>query len=308
MQDLNDLYYFVQVVEHAGFAAAGHALGIPKSRLSRRVAQLEERLEVRLIHRSTRRFRVTDIGQEYLVRCKAMLVEAEAANEVIERSRAEPSGTLRVTCPVTLLDASIGAMLAAYMVAHPAVTVQLEATNRRVDVIAEGVDVAIRARTPPLEDSDLVMRILAERSWSLVASPRLVRDCRLPLLPDELARFPSMVMGRVQPHYHWQLNGPDGATLSLPHQPRLVTEDMRALCVAAAAGVGVVELPTMVVREALEQGRLVRIMPDWASRSGLVHAVFASRRGLLPSVRSLLDFLTTSFRALDEEGTPASTP
>lgn len=299
MQNLNDLYYFVQVIEHGGFAPAGRALGIPKSRLSRRVAQLEEELGVRLIQRSTRQFHVTAVGQEFHERCKAMLVEAEAAREVIERNRAEPSGIIRATCPITLLDASIGAMLAQYMVKYPAVTVELEATNRRVDVIAEGVDVAIRARTPPLEDSGLVLRVLAQRSWSMVASPGLLRGRSLPLQPAELAEFPSMAMGRVQSQYSWQLHGPDGAVVTLAHRPRLITDDMQALCTAAEAGVGVVELPTMVVKPALECGQLLRILPDWASRSGLVHAVFASRRGLLPSVRSLIDFLATSFEALE---------
>src|SRR5690625_1107046 len=139
MQDLNDLYYFVQVVENRGFAPAGRALGIPKSRLSRRVAQLEKRLGVRLIHRSTRSFNVTELGQQYHDHCKAMLIEAEAAQEVIERSRARPSGTVRMTCPITLLDASIGAMVAEYMGGNPAVAVQLEGTNRRVGGVAGGV-------------------------------------------------------------------------------------------------------------------------------------------------------------------------
>src|SRR5690625_7067357 len=154
-------------------------------------------------------------------------MEAEAAQEVIERSRARPSGTVRMTCPITLLDASIGAMVAEYMVENPAVTVHLEATNRRVDVVAEGVDIAIRARTPPLEDSDLVMRTLAERSWTMVASPALVKDRRLPLLPADLPELPSMVMGSPQPAYSWNLYGPDCASVTLPHQPRMITDDMQ---------------------------------------------------------------------------------
>ena len=135
MQDLNDLAWFVRVVEHQGFAPAGRALGIPKSKLSRRIGLLEERLGVRLIQRSTRRFSVTEIGQIYLGHCRAMLVEAEAAQEAIDRTRSEPCGIVRVTCPITLLDTGIGTMLADYMIGNPAVTVHLEATNRRVDVI-----------------------------------------------------------------------------------------------------------------------------------------------------------------------------
>src|SRR5690606_11129356 len=163
MLDLNDLYYFVQVVEHGGFAPASRALGVPKSKLSRRIAQLEERLEVRLIQRSTRQFSVTEIGQTYLAHCKAMLVEAEAAEEAIALTQAEPRGVVRMSCPVALLETRVADMVAAFMVAHPRVEVHLEETNRRVDVVAEGIDIAIRVRPPPLEDSGLIMRVLADR-------------------------------------------------------------------------------------------------------------------------------------------------
>lgn len=299
MQDLNDLYYFVQVVDHQGFAPAGRALGMPKSRLSRRIALLEERLGVRLIQRSTRRFSVTEIGQQYYDRCKAMLVEAEAAQEVIDLTRSAPCGIVRVSCPITLLDTSIGAMLADYLVDNPRVTVHLEATNRRVDVIGEGIDVAIRVRPPPLDDSDLVMRVLAEHSWCLVGSPALLAGRRLPLQPVELSALPSLDMGPPLPQHTWSLRGPDGASVTIPHEPRLVTDDMLALRVAAVGGVGITQLPTMMVVDELKRGSLVRIAPDWASRSSIVHAVFPSRRGLLPSVRSLLDYLATRFAPQD---------
>jgi len=176
MQDLNDLYYYVQVVDHGGFAPAGRALGMPKSKLSRRIALLEERLGVRLIQRSTRRFAVTEIGQTYYEHCKAMLVEAEAAQDAIEATRAGPCGTVRMTCPVALLHANVGAMLADFMANCPRVTVHLEATNRRVDPVGEAIDIAIRVRPPPLEDSDLVLRVLADRSQCLLASPALIAD------------------------------------------------------------------------------------------------------------------------------------
>lgn len=301
MQDLNDLAWFVRVVEHQGFAPAGRALEIPKSKLSRRIGLLEERLGVRLIQRSTRRFSVTEIGQIYLGHCRAMLVEAEAAQEAIDRTRSEPCGIVRVTCPITLLDTGIGTMLADYMIGNRAVTVHLEATNRRVDVINEGVDVAIRARTPPLEDSDLVLRVLAERTSCLVGSPVLLAGRTLPLMPADLSLLPSVDLGPPRPQYVWALRGPDGAAVSIPHEPRLVTDNMLALRAAAVRGVGIAQLPTMMVVDELKHGSLVRIVPDWAPRSVIVHAVFPSRRGLLPSVRSLLDYLTTRFASLDKD-------
>lgn len=301
MQDLNDLYYYVQVVDHGGFAPAGRALGMPKSKLSRRIALLEERLNVRLIQRSTRRFSVTEIGQTYYAHCKAMMVEAEAAREAIEATRSEPCGIVRMTCPVALLDARVAAMLAEFMAQHPRVAVHLEATDRRVDVISEAVDVAIRVRPPPLQDSDLVMRVLADRGQCLVASPALLQRARIPQAPADLTGLPSLDSGVPQHEHVWNLFGPNGAWATIPHHPRLITRDMIALRAGAVAGVGVVQLPTMMVCDELARRELVRLVPDWAPRREIVHAVFASRRGLLPSVRALIDHLARRFEALDED-------
>ncbi len=300
MQDLNDLYYFVQVVEHQGFASAGRALGVPKSKLSRRIAVLEERLGVRLVQRSTRKFSVTDIGQNYYRHCKAMLVEAEAAQEVIDRNRAEPQGLVRVACPVTLLHFRVGAMLTQFMAQHPRVQVHLEATNRRVDVIQEGFDLALRVRFPPLQDSDLVMKVLGESTQCLVASPALLKQHAPLRAPADLHGLPSLDLGRPQHEHAWQLDGQDGAAVVVPHTPRLVTDDMMTLRLAALTGVGVVQLPTMTIREEFRSGALVRVLPDWVPRPGIVHAVFPSRRGLLPAVRKLIDFLAIEFEQLTE--------
>ncbi|WP_336988511.1 LysR family transcriptional regulator, partial [Aeromonas hydrophila] len=163
MQDLNDLYYFVQVVDHGGFAPAGRAIGMPKSRLSRRIAQLEERLGVRLLQRSTRQFAVTELGRTYYEHCKAMLVEAEAAQAAIEMTRAEPCGLIRMSCPIALLHTHIGPMLADFMARHPQIRVELEGTNRRGGPPPRGCGVAIRGRPPPPQDSELGIRVLAQR-------------------------------------------------------------------------------------------------------------------------------------------------
>lgn len=300
MKDLNDLYYFVQVVDHRGFAPAGRALGMPKSKLSRRIALLEERLGTRLIQRSTRRFAVTEIGQTYYGHCKAMLVEADAADEAIALTHAEPCGIVRMTCPVALLDARIADMLAAFMAANPRVEIHLEETNRRVDVVGEGIDVAVRVRPPPIEDSDLVMRVLAERGQCLVASPRLLAN-GIPQVPADLAGLPSMDLGLPAHEHVWNLIGPDGTQAAIRHQPRFITRGMLALRAAAVAGVGVAQLPSMMVREQIERGELVRVIPGWAPQREIVHVVFASRRGLLPAVRALVDFLADRFQALDED-------
>ena len=292
MQDLNDLYYFVQVVDHGGFAPAGRALGIPKSKLSRRVQQLEDRLGVRLLNRSSRRFSVTEIGREFYERCLAMLVEAEAAEQVVAQVRGEPSGILRVSCPVALINFQFGALIARFMAENPAVEVHLESTNRRVDVIAERFDIAIRVRFPPMEPTDLVMRKLDTSTQCLVASPALMPKALAS--PADLAGLPSLDLGPPRSDHHWLLYSTDGQSATIPHRPRMVTDDMLALREAALVGVGVVQLPTLMIWKDIAEGRLIHALPDWRPRAGIVHAVFPSRRGLLPSVRALLDFLVTS--------------
>ncbi|HKK31219.1 MAG TPA: LysR family transcriptional regulator [Alphaproteobacteria bacterium] len=301
MQDLNDLYYFVQVVDHGGFAAAARALGEPKSKLSRRVAGLEERLGLHLLHRSTRTVSVTEIGATYYTRCKAMLVEAEAAQEVIDQQRSEPCGTVRMTCPVALLEARVGDMLADFLAEYPRVALHLESTNRQVDVVTEGIDLAIRVRPPPLPDSDLVMRTLSDRGQCLAASPGLIDRLGTPQAPAELDRFPSLAVGRPRQQHTWNLVGPDGMSARIEHHPRYVTHSMSALASAAMAGIGVVQLPNMMISDALRQGQLVPVLSDWAPPREIIHAVFASRRGLLPSVRALVEFLVARFHALDED-------
>jgi DNA-binding transcriptional LysR family regulator len=299
MQDLNDFRFFVAVVEQNGFSAAARKLGMPRSRLSRRIGLLEENLGIRLVQRSTRQFTVTEIGQEFYRHCLAMVVEAEAAQEVIERMRAEPRGTVKVGCPSSVIYFQVGEMIARFMAKYPKVHVQLESTNRRVDVIKEGFDVAIRVRFPPLDDNDLVVRKFAESTQRLVASPGLVEGCfSRPLVPADLTVMPSLSWGSPTGGHEWRLEGPRGATATVLHDPRLVTEDMVALRQAALAGIGVCQFPTMVVQQDLATGRLIDILPQWAPRSGVVHAVFPSRRGLLPSVRALMDHLAAEYAVL----------
>jgi len=302
MQDLNDLFFFVQVVECGGFSPAGRHLGMPKSKLSRRIAGLEERLAVRLIQRTSRHFVVTEIGKKYYQHCKAMLVEAEAAQEAIDETHSEPRGVIRLSCPTGLLNSHVGAMLADFMVQYPRVTVALEASNRRVDVIGEGLDIAIRVRPPPLEDSGLVMRIFAERAPCLMASPQLVKQIGYPQTPYELDRFPSLVIGNGLNSYSWNLFGPNNQNVVINHTPRYITTDMLALRKAAVAGIGIVQIPVLMVRKEIDNGSLIHILPEWRPRRDIIHAVFPSRRGLLPAVRLLIDHLAQRFAAiLDEE-------
>ena len=301
MQDLNDLYYFVKVIESGGFAPAERAIGVPKSKLSRRIARLEERLGVRLMHRSTRRFSVTDIGQRYYEHCQAMLVEAEAAQEVVEQVQGEPCGTIKVTCPVGLLHFHVGDMVAEFLSRYPKVSLELEATNRRVDVLAEGVDVALRVRPMPLEDSELVLRVLSDRGQCLVVSPDLVDQMGgLPENPAGLAQWPALTRSGSLAEQVWTLYDNTGGKQQVTYVPRYATTDMQALKKAALAGAGVVQLPLLMLNRELGSGALVRLLPEWAPRREVIHLVFPSRRGMLPAVRAFIDYLAEQYSQISE--------
>src|SRR3954469_21414313 len=171
MQDLNDMMYFAEVVDRGGFAAAGRALNIPKSKLSRRVAELESRLGVRLLQRTTRKLSLTEAGEVYHRHAVAMREEAEAAEEAVAVVQNEPRGTIRVTCPVTIAQTTVGPILPRFLAAHPHVRIDMQVTNRVVDLVQEGVDVALRVR-PTLDDSgSLVVKNLGITQTLVVASP-----------------------------------------------------------------------------------------------------------------------------------------
>jgi DNA-binding transcriptional LysR family regulator len=295
MQDLNDLYYYAQVVDHGGFAAAARALGVPKSKLSRRIALLEERLGVRLIQRSTRRFSVTEIGQLYHRHCLAMMAEAEAAQEAIDRTSVEPRGLLRISCPIVLMQSHVGRIVSRFLVDNPRVRIHVDATNRHVDVIAEGFDIALRVRPPPLEDTGLVVKVLERHGSVLVASPELLDAHGRPRALRDLGRLETLDLDRPGGDHVWPLTGLDGTVSHFSHQPRLVTDEMMTLRQAALDGVGITILPRFLVDDDIARGVLEAILPEWSPPRRTVHAVFPSRRGLLPAVRKFIDVLGAAF-------------
>lgn len=304
MRDLNDMQYFAAVARHKGFAAASRVIDVPKATLSRRVAALEARLRVQLLHRGSRLFQLTDLGQAYYQHCQAMLVEADAADEQVARLQAEPRGTLRLSCPPALMNNEFAELIAAFMAAYPRVNVHAEVTNRIVDVQREGVDLAIRVRTPPLSDSDLVMRSLAWSCQRWLVAPSLLashtesaedKETAIFLKPTDVARLPSLHLGDGQGRAEWHLLGPEGEKITVAHDPKLIANDMSTLYQAALRGVGVAALPLVMTGDAIADGRLVEVMPGWLPRPGILHLAFPSRRGLLPSVRLFIDFCVQAF-------------
>ena len=291
MQDLNDLYYFAMVVDHGGFAAAERALGIPKSRLSRRISQLEADLGVRLLQRSTRRFAVTDVGTSVYRHAQTMLAEAQAAREVVDRLSAQPRGVVRVSVPVSLAQQEIPALLPDFLALYPDVRVQLLVSNRRFDLINEGVDVALRVRTRLEDDGSLVLRSFGPIQSLLVASPKYLDGMGRPKTPDDLAGHVTLNMSEDDHSQRWHLHGPGGAQATVELKPRVAGFDFPLLRSLARRGVGITLLPENLCAPQIHAGELEVVLPDWRLPDGICHAVFASRRGLLPAVRVFIDFL-----------------
>lgn len=293
MHDLNDFRYFALIVDHGGFSAAERAARITKSKLSRRVALLEERLGVRLLQRSTRRLALTEAGQAFYEHCAAMVVEADAARAAVEQLRSEPAGTVRITCPLIMAQLYVARIVANFMRQYPKVRVEFNATDRSVNLIEERVDIALRARGGGLSDPGLIARKIASGRFVLVASPGYV-ESKSPLTieePGDIAKLDTIGHSIEGMEQSWSLVATDGRTAKLAHTPRLLCSDYVVQYQAAVGGIGIALLPMRQVWGGLNDGSLVRVAKEWGTPVQDIHLVFASNRGMLPSVRALIDYL-----------------
>lgn len=305
MQDLNDIYYFVQIVAHGGFAAAARSIGVQKSTLSRRLSLLEERLGVALIYRSSRQFAVTEIGSEFYRQCLIVLEEVETAETVVDKIQGEPHGSIKMACPVGLLSDHFSELVPLFMQKYPKVEIHLKCLNRRIDVIGDGYDLAIYEGTTSLEHSALVSRKLGTNLQCLVASPGLLEGRKLPLRAEDLADLPSVAYAVMQPDktvgssprkYEWLLES-ESEKRTIQHSPRLVTDSVATLRAAVLRGLGVGQLPQSAINQDLEAGRLISLFPLMPSSVGDIYAIFPSRKGLSPGVRALVNFFAETLTA-----------
>lgn len=294
LPDLNDLHYFVRIVDSGGFAAASRALHVPKSSLSRRVQALEERLGTTLIHRTSRSFAVTAAGREVYRHALGMIVEAEAAQEAVKRWLAEPAGTIRLTCSIGIARYMTG-LMTRFLLTHPRVGIVQHVTNRFVDLVEEGFDVGVRGHTVPLPDSALVQRSLGRTPWHLFAAPEHLDRYGSPIEPAELAGRPGLMLGSRGDEPVWRLSGSDGMAMAVRFAPRLASDDLETLKNAAMAGLGILTAPAYACHAETKARSLRQVLPAWTAGEGSISLLMPSRRGLLPSVRAFSDFLVREF-------------
>jgi DNA-binding transcriptional LysR family regulator len=291
--DLNDILVFTKVVETRSFTGAAEQLGLPKSTVSRRLAQLEERLGVRLVQRTTRKLALTDIGQAYYERCAQIVADVSAAEQLVTDMQATPRGRVRLTAPIDISSRYLGGICAGFTAAYPDVTVDLEATDRVVDLIEEGFDVAVRFGALP--ESTLIARRLCKIGSLLVATPAYLERRGTPATVEDLDEHDRVLFTPSPRVQSWTLSHGD-ATYEFGRPARFASNNIGAVHEAVLAGAGISVLTEFMVADDVAAGRLVQVLPEWRNRMVDAHAVYPARQNLPPRLSLFLDHLA---KALD---------
>jgi DNA-binding transcriptional LysR family regulator len=292
--NLNDLVLFVQAVDSGGFSSASRRLNVPKSTISKRVAELELDLGVRLIHRTSRSFTLTDLGRDFYDHARAALIEAEAAESVVRRRQAEPSGVVRLTTSVPTAQYYLAERLPALAAAYPKLTLQLHVTDRFVDLMQEGFDIALRSHFAPLPDSGLMRLQVAVERIILVASPAYLATSAPLTEPADLAAHAGLLIDAAAKT--WRLTDAAGREASVVPQARMMADETEVLLRAARAGLGVACLPQGPCEPPIMRGELVQVLPDWTAGAVTTSILTTHRRGQLPGVRAVVEFLARDLR------------
>ena len=291
LSDLDDFYCFAQVVEHGGFSAAERATDIPKSKLSRRVYNLEERLGVRLIQRSSRHFAVTDIGMNIYRHAQVMMNAAQAAHDLVDHLSTQPRGVIKISLPVSIAQNEITKILPNFLKMYPEIKVQMMVTNRRVDIINEGFDLALRVRDNLDDDPNLVIRKLEAIEQHLFASQAYLNQYGDVKQPEDLTQHRILSMADEHLDQHIVVHDDQSQQKKIRVNPIIMGSDLTMLAQLVSQDCGIALLPDSIVQDYLKSGELVRVLPEWKAPHGILHAVYPSRRGLLPAVRVFIDYL-----------------
>ncbi len=286
--DLNDIVVFTKVVETKSFTGAAEQLGLPKSTVSRKLAQLEERLGVRLVQRTTRKLALTDIGQAYYERCARIVADVAAAEQLVTDMQSTPRGRLRMTAPVDLSMRYLGLIVADFLAAHSDINLELEATDRIVDLIEEGFDLAVRFGTLP--ESTLIARRLCSISAVMCASPAYLARRGTPTTIEELDEHDRVLFTPGPRTQSWTMTHGD-QVYEFGRPARFASNNVGACYEAALTGAGIALLTDFIVARDCERGTLVYVLPDWTGRAIEVNAVYPARQNLPPRLSLFLDHL-----------------
>ena len=295
MIDKNAMALYVKVVENNSFSRAAEREGIPVSTISRKISELEKALGVRLLERSTRRLRMTEIGQDYYERCRRGLEEFETANLMVKDQQAQVSGRLRLSVPPSISDVLVIPLIEAFQALYPNAIVNCLVTDRHVNHIEDGIDISLRVGD--LKDSSLVARRLLRYRSVLVASPGYLERAGAPRHPNELPLHALVAFSRWDPAVTWLL-GNNGETHKVNVQPRIAINDYAGVQSAVINGLGISEIPSILCGPELQDGRLMEIMPEWQFSPVTLSAVYPSNRNLSRLVRLFKDFCVEKIEAL----------
>ena len=292
--DLNAIRIFTKVVEAGSFVGGAKLADVPKSTVARRIDELEENLGVRLLHRSTRKSQLTDAGQTFYERCRQILDDVQDAVASISQHQHEPMGKLRLTTSVLMTESFLGAWCVEYLRRYPKVELDLYATARKADLIADGFDLAIRVGQ--LESSTHIVRKLATAPQYVCASPDYLARHGEPTSTDALREHECVLYCPDRVKRPWQLENKTGYQVSLRVDGRYTVNSLPATLHACIAGFGLAELPALLCCDALRSGQLLRVLPEWSDQTRTVHALYPSRHHLSATLRTFLDFVTEKLK------------
>jgi DNA-binding transcriptional LysR family regulator len=291
--NLNDLPIFVKVAELQGISKAADALDLPKSKVSRRITELEQSLGVRLLERNTRAVRLTDIGQALFLQAKKVLDDIEIAKESVLSLKDEPEGTLRITTSLSLGQYLISPLVAKFSSLYPKITVDMDLSNRRVDMIKEEFDCAIRVGK--LDDSQLVCQHLLESSGAFFASKEYLAKFGEPQVFEDLSSHKLLAMKDQKDHREWTAKNQEGRLEKLSIKPVIEMNDFSSLRVAAETGAGIIMLPLMIAEQSEQSGMLVQVLPEYSTPAIDYYILYPSVKGLPQKTRLFIDFVKATF-------------
>ena len=296
MYSFDDYYYFYLVIKHGGFSAASEASNITKSKLSRRILDLEAKYNITLIQRSTRHFKITPLGQEFYHECVKIIEQAEAARNVLLKQKLEPQGLIKISCPPLMMEYQIRPILNNFLKQYPKVEVELELTSQRIDVLHDDIDLAIRTNFSANEDSSIIVRDIIRTTHCLVASPDLLQGREIEHI-TQLYDYPSIVLGTQKKQQKWHLHHLENdEEMEITLQPRVKTNDLAGAYYAVLDGLGIADLPFLTVQQDIASGRLIHLLPDWCSNIGTVQLVYSSRKGQRLVIEKLIEELINGVR------------